>query len=190
MPVHLYKRVNTNPIAVGAAPLHSRVGCPRLRAATVLMLTLLCVTAALAEPGTSFSVSQSALYKKLTHELIAPCCWREPIAIHRSEESLQMLAEAKQFVEAGRSEEEIKAFYVSRYGVRILADPPGSERSWLYCTPPVLFLTGAVLLSLWLSAAVRPPGTSQAASRSELISRIRNEIESEGAEQIPAATGE
>ncbi len=93
-----------------------------------------------------------------------------------------MLSEVKQFVEAGRSEEEIKAFYVSRYGVRILADPPGSERRWLYYMPPIFFLIGAVLLSLWLSTAVQPLGTSQVASRSELISRIRSEIESEGTE--------
>ena len=185
MLAHLQERGSTSPIAVRAVLHRSSLRCARVRAVSVLllMLTLPSLATATPEPGSnSFSASQSALYKKLTHELIAPCCWREPIAIHRSEESLQMLSEVKQFVEAGRSEEEIKAFYVSRYGVRILADPPGSERSWLYCMPPVLFLTGAVLLSFWLSAAVRPPGTSQVASRSELISRIRNEIESEGTE--------
>ena len=36
-----------------------------------------------------------------------------------------MLNEVEQLVLAGRSEEEIKAIYVARYGVRILADPPG-----------------------------------------------------------------
>jgi len=35
--------------------------------------------------GTEFTPAQAELYNKLTHELIAPCCWREPIAIHRSD---------------------------------------------------------------------------------------------------------
>ena len=71
----------------------------------------------------------------MTHELIAPCCWREAIAIHRSEEARQMLNEVKQLVIDGRSEDEIKAIYVARYGVRILADPPGRTGQWLYMVP-------------------------------------------------------
>ena len=124
------------------------------------------------------SPTQAELYKRLTHELIAPCCWREPIAIHRSQESLQMLAEVEQLVAAGRSEEEVKALYVSRYGERILADPPGQERTWLYYTPVLLFLTAVSLAGWRLCSLVRSPAMPKHSVSPELLARIRKETES------------
>ena len=123
------------------------------------------------------SPTQAELYKRLTHELIAPCCWREPIAIHRSQESLQMLAEVEQLVAAGRSEEEVKALYVSRYGERILADPPGQERTWLYYTPVLLFLTAVALAGWRLRSLVRSPAIPKHSVSPELLARIRKETE-------------
>jgi len=138
---------------------------------------LLPIAIASAAPQLTLSPSQTLVYTKLTHELIAPCCWREPIAIHRSEESLQMLAEVEQMVAAGRSEEEIKAFYVSRYGERILADPPGHERTWLYYTPVLLFVTLLVLAAFRLRSLVRTPARQVGSSTPELIARVRKETE-------------
>ena len=123
------------------------------------------------------SPTQAELYNRLTHELIAPCCWREPIAIHRSQESLQMLAEVEQLVAAGRSEEEVKALYVSRYGERILADPPGQERTWLYYTPVLLFLTAVALAGWRLCSLVRSPAMPKHSVSPELLARIRKETE-------------
>jgi len=124
------------------------------------------------------SPTQAELYKRLTHELIAPCCWREPIAIHRSQESLQMLAEVEQLVAAGRSEEEVKALYVSQYGERILADPPGQEKTWLYYTPVLLFLTAVALAGWRLCSLVRSPAMPKHSVSPELLARIRKETES------------
>lgn len=147
------------------------------RMLSVVLIGLTWTGTAVAVPGSSFSPAQAALYDKLTHELIAPCCWREPIAIHRSEESLQMLAEVEQLVASGRSEEEIKAFYVSRYGERILADPPGHERTWLYYTPVTLFVTLLFLAAFRLRSLVRTPARQVGSSTPELIARVRKETE-------------
>jgi len=141
------------------------------------MMGLVSIGPALAAPASSFSPAQTALYTKLTHELISPCCWREPIAIHRSEESLQMLAEVEQLVADGRSEEEIKAFYIARYGERILADPPGHERTWLYYTPVMLFVILLVLAAFRLHSLVRIPARQVGSATPELIARVRKETE-------------
>jgi len=138
---------------------------------------LLPIAIASAAPQLTLSPSQTLVYTKLTHELIAPCCWREPIAIHRSQESLQMLGEVEQMVAAGKSEEEIKAFYVSRYGERILADPPGHERTWLYYTPVLLFVTLLVLAAFRLRSLVHTPARQVGSSTPELIARVRKETE-------------
>ena len=123
------------------------------------------------------SPTQAELYNRLTHELIAPCCWREPIAIHRSPEALQMLEEVEKLVVAGYSESEIKNIYVSRYGPRILADPPGKGWYWLYLIPLGL------LISLMLAAVVRlrslvarTPSPSIAAA-ADLLAQARAETE-------------
>ena len=145
-----------------------------LRPVCIIALGLSFLAAA---TGTEFTPAQAELYNKLTHELIAPCCWREPIAIHRSEESLQMLGEVEQLVTSGRSEEEIKALYVSRYGVRILADPPGNERHWLYYTPVLLFVTAVALAAWRLRSLVRSPVAQQRSPSPELLARVRKETE-------------
>ena len=88
-----------------------------------------------------------------------------------------MLAEVEQLVAAGRSEEEIKAFYVSRYGERILADPPGHERTWLYYTPVLLFVVLLVLAVFRLRSFVREPARQVGSSTPELIARVRKETE-------------
>jgi len=129
----------------------------------------------------AFPAAQAKVYDKLTHELIAPCCWREPIAIHRSEESLQMLAEVKQLVASGQSEEQIKAMYVSRYGERILADPPGEERHWLYYTPVLLFATALLLAGLRLRSLVRTSPAPQTGVSLALLERVRKESENDWA---------
>jgi len=123
--------------------------------------------------------SESERYSKLTHELIAPCCWSEPIAIHRSEEALQMLNEVEQLVLAGRSEEEIKAIYVARYGVRILADPPGKAGQWLYVVPFALLGCLLLLATLRLRSTVARVVPPLPRAPAELMAQVRMETESE-----------
>jgi cytochrome c-type biogenesis protein CcmH len=123
--------------------------------------------------------SESERYEKLTHELIAPCCWREPIAIHRSEEALQMLNEVEQLVLAGRSEQEIKAIYVARYGVRILADPPGKAGQWLYVVPFALLCGFFFLATLRLRSMVAGVAPPLPRAPAELMAQIRMETDSE-----------
>ncbi len=125
----------------------------------------------------NLTAAQMARYDRLTHELIAPCCWREPIAIHRSAEALQMLDEVEQLVDQGRSEDEIKSIYITRYGPRILTDPQGHDWYWLYVIP------FGLLVSLMLAALVRlrslvartPPASS--AAPAELLAQVRTETE-------------
>lgn len=122
---------------------------------------------------------ESERYNKLTHELIAPCCWREAIAIHRSEEALQMLTEVEQLVIAGRSEQEIKAIYVARYGVRILADPPGKAGRWLYVVPFALLGCLLLLATLRLRSMVARVAPPLPRAPAELMAQVRMETESE-----------
>lgn len=127
----------------------------------------------------TFTRSEMERYNNVTHALVAPCCWREAIAIHRSAEAQQMLDEVKQLVADGRSENEIKALYVARYGVRILIDPPGSAGQWLYITPVALLCFLVFLAILRLRSLVVRAAPPALLAPPELIARVRMETESE-----------
>lgn len=147
------------------------------RVVPVMLVALGLMASSLALEGQHLTAVQAERYDRVTHELIAPCCWREPIAIHRSPEALQMLGEVEELVVAGYSESEIKNIYVSRYGPRILADPPGKGWYWLYLIP------FGLLISLMLAAVVRlrslvartPPPSI--AAQADLLAQVRTETE-------------
>ena len=102
------------------------------------------------------------LAKKLQAKFIAPCCWSESVAVHRSESAAQMRAEIASLVASGKSEEEIVAFYVAKHGERILLEPRGQKLTWLTAIPFVALGAGGVYLARYLrrqrpSAVPLPP---------------------------------
>ena len=147
------------------------------RPTCVIVLTLTFISAGCTADTPPLTSSQVELCNKLAHQLIAPCCWREPIAIHRSPEALQMLDEVRWLAAEGRSEDEIKAIFVARYGARILVDPPGVEKRWLYLTPIVLVCCSIVLAALRLRALVTRLAPPQPAPPAEAVKRVRKEID-------------
>ena len=127
--------------------------------------------------GRNLTAVETERYNRLTHELIAPCCWREPIAIHRSSEALHMLDEVEKLVAEGQSEEEIKNIYVARYGPRILADPPGILKYWLYLIPFSSFSWFVVAALFRLRSLVARTTTMHSSAPPELLAQVRRETE-------------
>ena len=148
-----------------------------LRLAQILLVALLVLSAAFALEEHTLTAEQRGRYDRLTHELIAPCCWREPIAIHRSQEALQMLDEVEKLVADGRSEQEIKSIYIARYGPRILADPPGVSRYWLYLLPFSLLTWFMVAAVFRLRSLVKRTTPAHSCAPPELLAQVRKETE-------------
>lgn len=106
------------------------------------------------------------LTRKLQARFIAPCCWSETVAVHRSESAAGMRDEIARFVDDGKSEDEIVAFYVAKYGERILLEPRGQKLTWLTAVPIAALAAGGILLAkyLWreqppLASATLPAAT-------------------------------
>lgn len=68
---------------------------PGVFAIVVWWMPALCVPAM---GQRKLTASETKRYDKITNELVAPCCWRETISIHRSPEALEMLEQVRQFV--------------------------------------------------------------------------------------------
>ncbi|MCC6391555.1 MAG: cytochrome c-type biogenesis protein CcmH [Bryobacterales bacterium] len=99
-----------------------------------------------ADPVRAFEGRRDHLYKTF----LAPCCWHEAVYTHRSSESLMMRKEIDSLVRDGRTDEEIVAYSVGKYGERILREPPGVKGTFLYLLPlfALLFGLAAVLAAL------------------------------------------
>jgi cytochrome c-type biogenesis protein CcmH len=122
-------------------------------------LTAILLWAALS-PGADKRKSDE-LVREIEDNLIAPCCWSQPVSQHYSEEAEQIRNEVRAMVEAGKSRDEIYDFYVAKYGERILASPRAKGfNSLAYILPVVALPLGAwfliVLLRKLRSPAVVP----------------------------------
>ena len=61
--------------------------------------------------------------KNLEKKLVAPCCFRQPVATHLSGAATAAKINIRRLLNEGKSEEEIIDEYVAEYGERILAAP-------------------------------------------------------------------
>jgi cytochrome c-type biogenesis protein CcmH len=57
-----------------------------------------------------------------------------------------MLDRTREMVAEGKSEQEIRAYFVARYGEWILLEPPAHGWNWLVWVLPFLFLAGGIVL--------------------------------------------
>lgn len=99
----------------------------------------------------------------LQKRLLAPCCYTENVAQHRSEAADAMRAEIREMVLAGRTEREILDHYKQRYGARILSEPEGPVQVWGYAVPLAMLVFGCLVvlrLILRWRAVPQTPGVS------------------------------
>jgi cytochrome c-type biogenesis protein CcmH len=105
--------------------------------------------------------------QRIQNRFVAPCCWQESVAVHRSEAAAEMRAEIGRMVAAGRTEDQIVSEYVARYGERILLEPLGSKLLWLRLIPvaaAALALAGLILLIRRLRRRPPPPAATHSAA--------------------------
>ena len=95
-------------------------------------------------PADSRRTGSEALIRNIENNLIAPCCWVQPISEHPSEISDIMRAQVRAMVEDGKSRKEVLDFFTAQYGERILAAPPARGVNILAYAAPfaALFLGG------------------------------------------------
>jgi cytochrome c-type biogenesis protein CcmH len=135
--------------------------------------------------GVSFLSIQAAAQEKeeiarrIEGELMAPCCWAEPVSQHLSPIAEEMRREIRAMLAVGKTEQEILDIYVAKYGERILTTPPARGFNLLaYIMPWVLAVTGVVavvvVLKRWL--ALRSADSATPAVDDRYADRIDREL--------------
>ncbi len=122
---------------------------------------------------------------RIAHQLYCPVCENTPLDVCPTEACRQWRDLIRQQLAQGWTEDQIKQYFVTQYGVRVLNEPPASGLNLLvYILPPMVILAGAYILFRALRAWTKPvPVDAQAktagsfeGSQDEYIARMEEEL--------------
>lgn len=137
---------------------------------------LVVLLAALLAAAYAQSVQLEARVFEIARELRCPSCVSESVADSSAPIAQQMRVLIQEQLEAGKSDDEIYAYFQARYGDWVLLDPPKRGIHLVAWLLPVVaailaVLIVALLVRRWLANA-RAPITASA----EDIERVRREL--------------
>ena len=99
---------------------------------------------------------------RIAKQLYCPVCESTPLDACPTEACRQWRDLIRQMLAEGKSEDEIKQYFVAQYGARVLSDPPNRLAS--YAVPVIAFLFGALLLFRGFRMWIKPAETEAAVS--------------------------
>ena len=80
-------------------------------------------------------------------QLYCPVCENIPLDVCGTQACADWREEIRQKLAVGWNEDQIKQYFVDRFGDRVLAEPPARGLNWaVYIVPPVAFLAGVFIL--------------------------------------------
>ncbi len=82
----------------------------------------------------------------IAEELRCLVCQNESLAGSRADLAQDLRREVRSLIKAGKTDAEIKAFLVNRYGDFVLYNPPVKPITWLLWFGPLILLIGAIWL--------------------------------------------
>jgi cytochrome c-type biogenesis protein CcmH len=121
----------------------AKKGFLRITFYVLLLLTLVLAT------STAFAQDEITddEVNAIARDLYCPVCENTPLDVCPTEACRQWRELIRLQLSEGRSEAEIKQYFVDNYGARVLSEPPRTGLHWLiYILPPVMILAGAFIL--------------------------------------------
>jgi cytochrome c-type biogenesis protein CcmH len=118
-------------------------------------------------------------------DLYCPVCENIPLDVCPTQACAQWRDLIREKLEAGWTKEQIKEYFATQFGDRVLPEPPKRGINWLvYILPPAMILGGAVLL-FWIVRGIQSPKEAKelmedefdgSSSGDEYFARIENEL--------------
>jgi cytochrome c-type biogenesis protein CcmH len=142
-------------------------------------------TGATAMEPASPDAALDARLKKLETELRCLVCQNQTLADSNAGLADDLRREVRELALAGKSDVEIKAYLVARYGDFVLYNPPLKSTTWLLWIGPFALLVGGALL--WWIVLRRRAARSPAAAVTDADAEARARAILDGAE--PPAAG-
>jgi len=135
---------------------------------------------ALARPiAAEEALSPEAL--EIANQLNCPVCQGQSVRDSNSELARQMRQLIQQKLDQGESREQILQYFVDRYGVGILREPPRQGFLWLLWWGPVIGLVvGILVVFLYLRGRGNSTGDPADALSPEALERVERWLGAEG----------
>jgi cytochrome c-type biogenesis protein CcmH len=117
----------------------------------------------------------------VARQMYCPVCENEPLDVCRTAACQQWRAQIAQMLSEGQTEQQIKQYFVDRYGLRVLAQPPAEGNSLLlWALPIVALILGGVYVTLLLrrmrargaAATLKPPRPTD----DEYLARVERDL--------------
>jgi len=131
-----------------------------IRYGAILLLVQLAPVLTAQAPASADPMQQERI-RRLEESLLAPCCWAEPVSVHRSEIAEEMRLEITKFVAEGKTDRQILDHYKSIHGSRILIEPEGLARLWVYFIPGLAAALGLLLVVVIIRRLLRHGAVDQ-----------------------------
>jgi cytochrome c-type biogenesis protein CcmH len=118
---------------------------------------------------------------RIAKQLYCPVCESTPLDVCPTEACRQWRDLIRTQLAEGKSEEEIKQYFVDQYGARALADPPNRLASYL--VPAIAILFGVLLLArgfqMWMKPSTTETNTSNPAGEVKSVDPYVAKLEEE-----------
>ena len=137
-------------------------------AGTPVTACLLAILLVFSLGGSSSAADLEQEARAIEAMLIAPCCFSQQVSVHQSPAADEVRRDVRARLAAGETREQILDAYVSRYGKRILAEPPAVGLDLvLYVTPFVMILASLGLVSVVVRRFTRSSASTRPASSND-----------------------
>jgi cytochrome c-type biogenesis protein CcmH len=112
----------------------------------LLLLPVVCVAQAI-QPLPFRDHAEEVRFQHLSAELRCPMCQNETLADSNAPIAHDLRRQVFEMIQAGKSDDEIKAFLVDRYSQFVLYKPPVEPSTWLlWFGPLVLLAIGGIVV--------------------------------------------
>ena len=121
----------------------------------LLLLPALCIAQAI-QPLPFRNHAEEVRFQHLSAELRCPMCQNETLADSNAPIAHDLRRQVFEMIQAGKSDDEIKAFLVDRYSQFVLYKPPVEPSTWLlWFGPLVLLVIGGTVVAVQVRRRAR-----------------------------------
>lgn len=157
--------------------------------AVVLALAGIVMATSLAKAQDAKPTPSDDQVNAVARGLYCPVCENIPLDVCPTQACAQWRELIREKLSQGWSDQQIKDYFVTQYGDRVLAEPPRRGLNWLvYILPPLIILVGAYILyrfmrNAWVRkppAAEQPHATQPESPQDEYVQQLEAELKKRG----------
>ena len=143
--------------------MRSKIENQKLRIELLVFFALVTIPLLVAAPASAQSPNIDDEVNRIAKTLYCPVCPNTPLDICNTQACVDWRNDIKRMLQEGKNEQQIRDYFVARFGSQVLGAPPAEGFNWLaYILPAMGIVLGAVIA--WLSVRAwlvrRAPGTA------------------------------